>query len=49
MRIVHHYIYNTKTLKKVAKFGCNRAKAVKALNEMDNTECYAIGCSWHNI
>ena len=49
MRLVQYYIYNTKTLEKIANFGVNREKAVKALSEMDNLGCYALGMKWFNL
>ena len=49
MRLVHYFIYNTKTLKKVANFGTNRAKAVEELAKLNNTECYALGYKWFNL
>lgn len=49
MRLASWYIYNTKTLKKVATFGTDRAKALEELNKMDNLGCYAIGCKWFNL
>ena len=49
MRMVHYYIYNTKTLKKVANFGTDRTKAVEELNKMDNLGCYALGMKWFNL
>ena len=49
MRLAQYYIYNTKTLKKVATIGVNRAKAVEELNKLPNTDCYAIGVKWFNL
>lgn len=49
MRLVHYFIYNTKTLKKVATFGTNRAKAEEELAKLNNTECYALGYKWFNL
>ena len=48
MRLVHYYIYNTKTLKRVANFGTNRAKAEDELNKLNNTD-YALGYKWFNL
>lgn len=49
MRLVSYYIYNTKTLKKVQTIGVSKEKAIKELNKLPNTECYAIGMKWFNL
>ena len=48
MRLVHYYIYNTNTLKKVADFYTNRTKAEEELSKLNRTD-YALGCKWFNL